>query len=91
MGSLKQTGGRESLKEQQELGGEVDKCVIYEMLVYHLIDDDVELEKIREECLNGTLRCGDCKAMTSELMEKMFDDLKEKQIEAREIAKSVIE
>ncbi len=85
------TGGRESLKEQQELGGEVDKCVIYEMLVYHLIDDDVELEKIREECLNGTLRCGDCKAMTSELMEKMFDDLKEKQIEAREIAKSVIE
>lgn len=39
------TGGRESLKEQQELGGEVDKCVIYEMLLYHLIDDDEELKK----------------------------------------------
>ena len=37
------TGGRESLKEQQELGGQVDNCVIYEMFVYHLIDDDKEL------------------------------------------------
>ena len=31
------TGGRESLKEQKELGGRPDECVIYEMLVYHLI------------------------------------------------------
>lgn len=84
------TGGRESLKEQQELGGEVDKCVIYEMLVYHLIDDDKELDEIRTDCLNGTLRCGDCKARTAELMEEFFDDLKDKQIEALEIAKTLI-
>ena len=84
------TGGRESLKEQQELGGEVDKCVIYEMLLYHFIDDDSELAKIREECLNGTLRCGDCKVRTAELMEKFMEDLKEKQVEAREIAKTLL-
>ena len=74
------TGGRESLKEQQELGGEVDKCVIYEMLVYHFIEDDEELEKIRTDCLNGTLRCGDCKMRTAELLEEFFEDLKEKQV-----------
>ncbi|WP_292608842.1 MULTISPECIES: tryptophan--tRNA ligase [unclassified Methanobrevibacter] len=84
------TGGRETLKEQQELGGQVDKCVIYEMLLYHFIDDDNELEKIRQDCLNGTLRCGDCKAMAAELMEKFMDDLKDKQVEAREIAKNLI-
>ena len=84
------TGGRESLKEQQELGGEVDKCVVYEMLVYHLIDDDKELEKIRSDCLNGTLRCGDCKLMASELMEEFFDDLAERQEEAHEIAETLI-
>ena len=84
------TGGRESLKEQQELGGEVDKCVIYEMLLYHFIDDDNELEKIRQDCLNGTLRCGDCKVRTAELMEEFMEDLKEKQVEAREIAKTLI-
>ena len=85
------TGGRESLKEQQELGGEVDKCVIYEMLVYHLIDDDDKLAEIRENCLNGSLRCGDCKNLTSELMEEMFNDLKDKQIEAREIANNLLD
>ena len=84
------TGGRESLKEQEELGGEVDKCVIYEMLLYHLIDDDGELEKIREECLSGNLRCGDCKAKTAELMQKYFEDLKDKQVEASEIAKTIL-
>ena len=84
------TGGRESLKEQEELGGEVDKCVIYEMLVYHLIDDDKELEKIREECLEGKLRCGDCKARTAELMQKYFEDLKDKQVEASEIAQTIL-
>ena len=84
------TGGRESLKEQQELGGEVDKCVIYEMLLYHFIDDDSELEQIRRDCLNGTLRCGDCKVKTAELMEKFMDDLHEKQVEAKEIAKTLI-
>ena len=84
------TGGRESLKEQQELGGEVDKCVVYEMLLYHFIDDDKELEKIRQDCLSGTLRCGDCKVRTAELMEEFMEDLKEKQVEAREIAKTLI-
>lgn len=84
------TGGRESLKEQQELGGEVDKCVVYEMLVYHLMDDDKELEKVRTECLNGTMRCGDCKVLASELMEKMFDEHSDKQIEAHEIAENLI-
>jgi tryptophanyl-tRNA synthetase len=84
------TGGRESLKEQEELGGEVDKCVIYEMLVYHLIDDDKELEKIRGECLEGKLRCGDCKARTAELMQRYFEDLKDKQVEASEIAQTII-
>ena len=54
------------------------------------MDDEKELEKIRNSCLNGTLRCGDCKALASELMEEFFDELKDKQIEAREIAKTLI-
>ena len=84
------TGGRESLKEQKELGGEVDKCVIYEMLLYHFIDDDSQLEQIMHDCLNGTLKCGDCKMKTAEFMEVFMDDLHDKQIEAKEIAKTLI-
>jgi len=37
------TGGRQSLAEQKKLGGEPEKCSIYEFLVFHLSDDDKEL------------------------------------------------
>ena len=85
------TGGRESLEEQKELGGQPDTCVIYEMLVYHLIEDDEELNKIREECLNGTLLCGHCKVHTAELMKDFFEDLHTKKEESLEIAKSLFD
>lgn len=85
------TGGRESLQEQKELGGCPDKCVIYELLVYHLIKDDKELEKIREECLNGTLLCGVCKTKTSELMKKLFQKISDKREDALETAQNVLD
>ena len=84
------TGGRESLEEQKELGGKPDICVVYEMLVYHLIDDDAEIKKIHDNCLNGTLLCGECKGRTSELMGKLFDDLSKKQEDSKEIAQNLI-
>ena len=49
-----------------------------------------ELEKIRHDCLDGSLRCGDCKAKASELMVEMFDEIHDKQDEAREIANNLI-
>ena len=85
------TGGRESLEEQNELGGQPDSCVIYEMLVYHLIDDDEELKKIREECLDGTLLCGHCKVHTAELMKDFFEDLETKKEESLEIANTLFD
>ncbi len=84
------TGGRESLKEQRELGGEVDKCVVYELFVYHLVDDDDELERIRLQCLDGELSCGDCKERACGLVEEFFDELSDKQEEAHEIAVNLI-
>lgn len=85
------TGGRESLQEQKELGGNPDNCVIYEMLVYHLIDSDTELKKIHEECKDGTLLCGHCKLHTAELMKDFFEDLKTKQEDSLEIAESLFD
>ncbi len=84
------TGGRESLKEQKELGGNPDQCSIYELLVYHLIDDDKKLEKIRKECLEGNIVCGECKQCASELLAEMFEKLNDKRIEAKEIADTLL-
>jgi len=78
------TGGRQSLGEQREKGGEPDRCCIYELFLYHLLDDDDELLSIRERCLNGKLMCGECKKMAGEMMKDFLRDLAEKRENFRE-------
>ena len=77
------TGGRMTLEEQKKLGGEPEKCSVYEMFLFHLVDDDEELAQIYTECREGTRMCGNCKALAAERTEKF---LKEHQ-ELREVAK----
>ena len=84
------TGGRDSLKEQKKLGGEPDKCSIYELLVYHLVDDDKQLEDIRNKCLSGEILCGNCKQCATELLTEMFEELDSKREEAHDIAKNLL-
>ena len=55
------TGGRQSLAEQRKLGGEPEKCSIYEFLLFHLSEDDGELLELDEECRSGRRMCGTCK------------------------------
>ncbi|MHA2008876.1 MAG: tryptophan--tRNA ligase [Promethearchaeota archaeon] len=62
------TGGRKNLKEQRELGGEPQKCMIYKILMYHFEEDDEKLAKDFELCVKGELMCGDHK---NECVEKV--------------------
>ncbi len=84
------TGGRESLKEQKELGGEPDKCSIYELLVYHLVDSDDELKDLKQRCLAGEVLCGECKNCAAELLADMLEDVHSKTDEARKIAEKLL-
>jgi tryptophanyl-tRNA synthetase len=77
------TGGRQSLAEQKKLGGEPEKCSIYEFLIFHLSDDDQELLDLDEQCRLGQRMCGTCKKDVAERIEKF---LREHQ-QAREAAK----
>jgi len=77
------TGGRVSLEEQKKHGGEPDKCSVYELLLYHLMEDDNELMEVYKECIGGTRVCGNCKKYTAELMRLFLKDHQEK----RELAK----
>lgn len=77
------TGGRQSLAEQKKLGGEPEKCSIYEFLLFHLSDDDKELLELDSECRSGRRMCGTCKKDVAERIEQF---LREHQ-QAREAAK----
>ncbi|CAG1002745.1 partial tryptophanyl-tRNA synthetase, partial [Methanosarcinales archaeon] len=78
------TGGRVTLEEQKKLGGEPDKCSVYELLLYHLVENDNELLEIYKDCVGGTRICGNCKKFTAELMRGFLKDHQEKREAAKE-------
>ncbi len=81
------TGGRGSAEEQRKLGGEPEKCSVFELFSIHLIEDDKELEELRKKCINGEQLCGNCKKLACQLIEEFLKEFQEKvnSIELRKI------
>ena len=78
------TGGRGSAEEQRRLGGEPEKCSVFELCTIHLLLDDRELEELRSECKGGNLLCGHCKKRAAELAGNFLKEFQEKVQEAEE-------
>jgi tryptophanyl-tRNA synthetase len=78
------TGGRQSLAEQKKLGGEPDKCSIYEFLVFHLSQDDKELLELDAQCRSGSRMCGTCKKDVAERIESFLREHQQAREAARE-------
>jgi tryptophanyl-tRNA synthetase len=85
------TGGRESLAEQENMGGVPEDCVVYEMLLYHLVQSDSQLKEIHQQCTDGSMLCGECKARASEMIENFFKDLEKKRVKAKNKAETILE
>jgi tryptophanyl-tRNA synthetase len=66
------TGGRESVDVQKRIGGEPEKCMIFELYKQHLIEDDAKLKKIYDDCKSGKLLCGEDKERCCRLMEEFM-------------------
>jgi tryptophanyl-tRNA synthetase len=80
------TGGRDTAEEQRELGGEADKCPVYELYAYLLAGDDDEFAtEVYDECVGGERLCGGCKEQAAELMREFLEDHQEKREEAAEL------
>lgn len=77
------TGGAVTLEEHKKHGGRPEKCVIYELFLYHLIEDDEKLNKIFKNCKKGIQTCGMCKKKASELLEKFLIDLEKRREQAK--------
>ncbi|MFP4530467.1 MAG: tryptophan--tRNA ligase [Halodesulfurarchaeum sp.] len=80
------TGGRETAEKQRELGGEPDKCPVYELYAYLLAgDDDEYAERVYTECETGERLCGGCKAEAAEAMETFLSEHQERREELRPV------
>lgn len=72
------TGGRATLAEQKELGGEPEKCPVFLLNLFHMMEDDAELAGIHRRCRGGELMCGQCKKETTERVLAFIHDFREK-------------
>jgi tryptophanyl-tRNA synthetase len=84
------TGGKESLEDQRQHGGIPEDCVVYEMLLYHLVNSEKELKEIYNNCRSGTTMCGECKTMASLKMRKFFENLSKKRKMAQDDARKIL-
>ncbi len=78
------TGGRQSLSEQRKLGGEPEKCSVYEFLLFHLSEDDREMMELNEQCRSGRRMCGTCKKDVAERIERFLREFQRAREAARE-------
>lgn len=81
------TGGRVTVEEQKKLGGLPAQCTVYELMMYHLIDEDAHIKEIFEECKNGKRMCNTCKSEAAELMFSFITRHQEERERAKDILK----
>ncbi|MEM0503630.1 MAG: tryptophan--tRNA ligase, partial [Archaeoglobaceae archaeon] len=55
---------------------------VFEFYSFHLVEDDTELERIREDCRSGNILCGECKKYAEGLLLEFLKEYKEKVDEA---------
>jgi tryptophanyl-tRNA synthetase len=63
------TGGRETAEIQRKLGGQPEKCMVFEMDKLHLLNDK-ELKDVFDKCVSGERLCGECKQIAMNAMKK---------------------
>ncbi|OUJ18380.1 Tryptophanyl-tRNA synthetase [Methanonatronarchaeum thermophilum] len=81
------TGGQENLKQQKKEGGEPENCAIYELLYFHLIQNNKHIKEIYNNCKQGQRLCGQCKKETAEHMKQFLKTHQEKRKQAKKTLK----
>ena len=83
------TGGRATIKEQRELGGVPEICPVYEICMFHFVEDDSEIIKVYNDCKAGKLMCGEHKKQAIDIVSKFVREHQQKKkkllYKAREI------
>lgn len=63
------TGGRSTVEEQRKLGANPNICPVYDLYLYHFVDDDGVVKTVYDECTSGARLCGECKLQASGFVE----------------------
>lgn len=78
------TGGRKSEKEQREKGAVIEDDTVFELLAFHLVEDDDRLRDIHEKYSSGEMLSGELKEIAKEELREFLEQHQERMEEARE-------
>ncbi len=79
------TGGRVSVDEQRRMGGQPEVCSVHAYFNFFFEPDDAKMQAMCDQCREGKILCGECKAL---LFEKVWDFLEvhqQKRLEAKKM------
>lgn len=85
------TGGRDTLEEHREKGAKVSEDMVFELLAFHLIKDDEELDRIRKEYASGEMLSGELKQIAKDRLEEFLTEHQEKRKKAEPKVKQFIQ
>ncbi len=85
------TGGRPTIEEQKRIGGEADKCPIYDLYLFHFAIEDEYARRVYDECYGGIRMCGDCKKELAGIVKKYLEEHARKRNSLMKDAEELIE
>jgi len=78
------TGGRPTVREQRELGGDPSICTVYAYYHFLFEENDTRLAELERDCRSGAIVCGECKARLAEVVKRFLVDFQRKREKARD-------
>jgi tryptophanyl-tRNA synthetase len=84
------TGGRATVEEQKKLGGVPEICPVYEIEMYHFVEDDNDMVETYKCCKCGSLLCGEHKARTKKIILKFVEDHQRKREKLVDKAREIL-
>jgi tryptophanyl-tRNA synthetase len=85
------SGGRGSVKEHREKGGNPEVDVAYQMLYFGFEPDDKKIRKIHDEYISGRLLTGELKEIAIEKINDFLANHREKRERARDMIGKFLE
>jgi tryptophanyl-tRNA synthetase len=83
------TGGRDTVEEQREKGGNPDVCKVHEMMKFHNPDEDY-LKKVYSDCKSGKLLCGECKGQCIKFLNEYLEGHQKRYKDNLPLAKKIV-
>lgn len=84
------TGGRDTLEEHREKGADIANDMVFELLAFHLIDDDERLNEIKQAYSSGEMLSGEIKQIAKDKIEEFLLQHQEKRREAEKKVQDIL-